>query len=159
MASMAFLALALSTTRSMHATPRRVLSSGHHRTRVALAVAAPDSQPSAEDIASYLARNPDFAVALQSALHHAVSTNEPDPGRTIATRLSQTQRIMPPPSQCPRRGVQRSTTVSRRKVYAWLFQWNHFVNIEFFNEQMLGDVQTWDVPQVAYPVRMLASAG
>ena len=75
-------------------------------------------------------------------------------------------RKLPPPSQCPAQGVRGFAGLAGDPDdHTWVFMWNHFADLEFFNEHVFeGVVRTLGVhahskPRITYPVRMLAAAG
>ena len=116
------------------------------------------------ETAEYLSRHPELAATLQFAIEQVVISNDPDPQSTIAAALAQGAAggaVLPPPSECPPEGVQFKNRLPAEgeKASVWIFHWNHFVNLDFFNKQMLDGLPVWELPQNAYPARMRASAG
>ena len=74
-------------------------------------------------------------------------------------RLSESLNHLPP-NECPPEGVSFTSRLDGEKgAQTWVLQFNHFVNIDFFNKQVLSGVPESSKPQIGYPVRMAASAG
>ena len=80
--------------------------------------------------------------------------------RSATPRCSE---ALPPPNKLPPEGVvfTQSTAESdmSKRCVSWIFQWNHFISLDFFNKNVLDDVLPSAQPQISYPVRMAASAG
>lgn len=76
-------------------------------------------------------------------------------------------RRLPRASQCPRGGVLtfESNATPLCKSETWVFLWNHFADLEYFNEHVFnGVVRTIGLkgvtrPSISYPVRLKKEAG
>ena len=72
------------------------------------------------------------------------------------------QRQLPAPSACSSRGVVFQGKLANANPTDWVFLGNHFINLDFYNENVAGKENVSKFPKydgVCYPVRIKKSAG
>jgi hypothetical protein len=100
------------------------------------------------------------AQSALSALRLGLLVSSAPPQRA-AIRLSDAfVDKLPAPNEVPPNGVEYTSRLSKEMTeHSWLLHWNHFINLQFFNDNVLSGIPGTMCPQIAYPVRMTESAG